>query len=478
MSRDDKDKSSEDRHPWRDNIEAITMAIVMAVFLKYFIVEAYRIPTGSMQPTLMGLTTEKGGIFDRILVDKLSYHFRDPARFEVAVFRYPLDRSKNFIKRIWGLPGEELEIRNGDVFRRDDTSSEWENVRRPRPVQDEMLKKLETGGEWKTEGPWEEAPERLVARSAGSATFPRTRNSIRDNYTDGYPRNIASKVRRRGTGSGDNDVGDLRVAGEVSAEASCEAFEIELTEGSKRYTFRIPGPAAAPDARPAIHVRDLSDASLDSTVEATEGAPLRAGSATEFLVQNIDDRLELELDGDVLVTLDIDAATRQASRVRLQLTGGGATLEGLGVFRDVFYTTAHATMSSWSIPDDSYVMLGDNTQDSADSREWQLARFQLSAPGEAAASSLEGPSGDATILRGNLRGRNENPHKVTGGPDGTEVFFRDEWGERHHFLANESRTLAPERTPFVPRELITGRALLVFWPLMPTESIYRLQWIR
>ena len=92
------------------------VAIVMAVFLKYFVVEAYKIPTGSMQPTLMG--NEETQIFDRILVDKLSYHFRDPERWEVAVFKYPLDRSKNFIKRMVGVGPEQL--RGGPI---DD--SEW-----------------------------------------------------------------------------------------------------------------------------------------------------------------------------------------------------------------------------------------------------------------------------------------------------------------------------------------------------------------
>ena len=92
-------KKHERRHtPWRDNIEAMTVAIIMAVVLKYFIVEAYKIPTGSMQPTLMGQPFDQnrdgrvdGGVFDRILVDKLSYHFRDPERWEIAVFRYPLE---------------------------------------------------------------------------------------------------------------------------------------------------------------------------------------------------------------------------------------------------------------------------------------------------------------------------------------------------------------------------------------------------
>ena len=99
-------KKSDRPQPWRDNIEAIAISIVTIVLFKYFVLEAYKIPTGSMQPTLMG--NEETGIHDRVIVDKLSYHFRDPERFEIAVFKYPLDSAKNFIKRIIGMPGELL----------------------------------------------------------------------------------------------------------------------------------------------------------------------------------------------------------------------------------------------------------------------------------------------------------------------------------------------------------------------------------
>ena len=68
-----------------------------------------------MQPTLYG-TEPPLDLHDRILADKLSYRFRDPKRFEIAIFRYPLDRSKNYVKRVWGMPGEELRIEHGDVW--------------------------------------------------------------------------------------------------------------------------------------------------------------------------------------------------------------------------------------------------------------------------------------------------------------------------------------------------------------------------
>ena len=54
------DSKTDRTHPWRDNIEAITVSIIIIVLFKYFILEAYKIPTGSMQPTLMGWDDGKG----------------------------------------------------------------------------------------------------------------------------------------------------------------------------------------------------------------------------------------------------------------------------------------------------------------------------------------------------------------------------------------------------------------------------------
>ena len=109
------------------------MAVVMALLLKCFIVEAYKIPTGSMQPTLIG--DKEAGIQDRILVDKLSYVFGDPERWDVAVFRYPLTRSQNFVKRIVGVGPEEIRVHNGDLWHRADGSEPWRILRRPADVQ-------------------------------------------------------------------------------------------------------------------------------------------------------------------------------------------------------------------------------------------------------------------------------------------------------------------------------------------------------
>jgi len=83
------------RGPIRDNLEAFGVAILAAVLLKWFCIEAYQIPTSSMQPTLMG--SSEASVYDRILVDKIRYEITEPQRWDVAVFRYPLQKNQNYV---------------------------------------------------------------------------------------------------------------------------------------------------------------------------------------------------------------------------------------------------------------------------------------------------------------------------------------------------------------------------------------------
>ncbi len=89
-------------------IAAIAAGILTAVFISNFIIVNAEIPSGSMENTIMP--------GDRILGNRLAYLNSDPERFDIIIFRYPDDESQLFIKRVIGLPGETVEIRDGSIY--------------------------------------------------------------------------------------------------------------------------------------------------------------------------------------------------------------------------------------------------------------------------------------------------------------------------------------------------------------------------
>ncbi|MDP8263809.1 MAG: signal peptidase I [Candidatus Ancaeobacter aquaticus] len=110
-------KSFFHRHPVvKEYTEAIIYAFIIAMFVRTFIVQAYKIPTGSMEPTLHG--AKSGG--DRILVNKFLYYFKKPERGDIIVFKTKgilgLDQNKDYIKRLVGLPGDSVEIIDGHLY--------------------------------------------------------------------------------------------------------------------------------------------------------------------------------------------------------------------------------------------------------------------------------------------------------------------------------------------------------------------------
>jgi signal peptidase I len=92
----------------REYAEAILIAILLALLIRTFVVQAFKIPSGSMIPTLL--------VGDHILVNKFIYRFRDPVRGDVVVFKYPVDEHRDFIKRVIGLPGETIYVRDRHIY--------------------------------------------------------------------------------------------------------------------------------------------------------------------------------------------------------------------------------------------------------------------------------------------------------------------------------------------------------------------------
>lgn len=88
--------------------ETLSVAVILAIIIRIFLIEPFYIPSRSMEPSLYP--------GDRVLVNKLVYRFSQPARGDIMVFKYPLAPSKNYIKRVVGLPGETIQGRDSKIY--------------------------------------------------------------------------------------------------------------------------------------------------------------------------------------------------------------------------------------------------------------------------------------------------------------------------------------------------------------------------
>lgn len=134
---DQKIKKKKHKGKIRELIESIIIALILALVIRAYIVQAFKIPTGSMQPTLHGAM--EYGTGDKILVNKFIYRWvREPKRGDIVVFTtkgieglsdpgltgpltsifklFGFDGNKDFIKRLVGLPGDQVEIREGQIW--------------------------------------------------------------------------------------------------------------------------------------------------------------------------------------------------------------------------------------------------------------------------------------------------------------------------------------------------------------------------
>jgi signal peptidase I len=120
MSKSRQKQGEKHKSFYKEWIEPFLIAAVVALFIRQFVVEAFKIPSGSMIPTL--------DIGDHLLVNKFIYgprlpftdirifSWKEPKRGDIIVFKYPKNESKNFIKRVVGLPGDKIEIKKGILF--------------------------------------------------------------------------------------------------------------------------------------------------------------------------------------------------------------------------------------------------------------------------------------------------------------------------------------------------------------------------
>ena len=445
-------KHRKDRESLLETLESIVIAFVLAFIFRAFIVEAFVIPTGSMAATLYGEHTEwrcsdcgyrfavgvDGGgqssrplcpncfnsrqpaelpavkySGDRILVLKYLFDFTEPHRWDVIVFHNPNDPSVNFIKRLVGLPGETIELVDGNV-KIDGRIAHKTDVAQDALwmlVHDTRSKATRPGWipRWAPDPAWanrdtgfvlERAPEKekvawLAYRHRGPEGQPQ-------NIMDSYAYNSSSPQHRNGSAV----VTDLCLRTEATAGQASSVIVVNMRAYKDRFRFELTAEGSDQPSRILVN---------DKPVAQAPGGVLPVGRAVEIEAANVDHKLVLLVDGKRVATQALVETTPEgdptyeptrlpetdrdrfdnpqgeeprhmAAEVRLGVRGGPATLAYLRLDRDVYYLNeqrfrshgegmapGHAVQGNpFHVEEGQYFVCGDNSPKSFDSRLWDL----------------------------------------------------------------------------------------------------------
>jgi signal peptidase I len=409
-------------------VEVGGMLLIFLLIFRTVAAEPYGVPTGSMAPALFGnhksgtcprcgypvrvgyredspggpdlsharcpncgfddLQLERMPVCpgDHLLVNKNVFSWRRPRRWEMAVFRCPVEEGKAFVKRVVGLPGEAVQVRDGDLYIDGELArkslAEFKALRVP--VFDNNYQPAEG---WRSR--WVPEPAR------GAATLEGTRLRLDGTaYPDdwqwlvyqnwhldeskAYP--VLDEYTYNGSDAGRRPeaVHDFMLECDVELVRGTGAVALGVTDGEEQMIAEVPAGTHPESA--CLFASPLADPSGRTLHRTVPAVMLEPGRRYHLELAFVDRRATLTLDGKVLCTpLDRPAADgRQPVErpVRVGARGAEVLFDNIRIFRDVHYTESgpHGVKSAVRLGAGQYFVLGDNSPNSDDNRFWSDAQ--------------------------------------------------------------------------------------------------------
>jgi signal peptidase I len=405
---------------------------------------------------------------DRIMVTKYYYDFSDIERFDVVVFKFPLNQAKNFIKRVVGLPNEELKIWQGDLYARPKGGEKFAIVRRPLRIQDSIWISAAGAGRLLRDAQtfqnhWDALPS-SGTRSAQHTLIDEELSTQEVGGERGVKFLFTPPIN-----DGQGAVGDVHVAfdfeltsprGRLFAEVtnSHGTFELSLeTDGESQLRAYAPDSGKSQPTRrvalknnfhPVMDRRYKLDLAVyDGMAVARINGEVLADLT--FLAFREDETREKEF-GNTLISFGSREVTFKARNLKIG--------------RDIYYRPARSSYdyglkedTAVEIPNGQYLMMGDNVANSHDSRAWVETVFKLKDGREIVCESQEINKHEAQMRLKEKLGLDHLPdYVIDADRHGNEIFFSQKDIEGGSPTKREFR--------FVDRKYIVGKGLWIWWP--------------
>lgn len=411
--------------------ECLVIFIGAILFLRAMAVEPFGVPTGSMAPTLSGnhrvavcprcnytirigepshqnryptiacpncgqpdidVNEAPDVAGDRLLVDKNVYSARKPRRWEPAVFRCPSDLTKPYVKRVIGLPGERIQVIDGDVYADGrivrKTLAECREARVP--VFDLNFPPREVGwsrswvlegnvaekGDAKIEPSFALVDKELHLDGTQAGKTPVWIGYRHQRYDESTAIDKDEIIRDRFVYNGPS--GDDR---SVPVHDFIVEFEVEIVGGSGFFFCRMSdGKDQLVAASPSGDSKEEAQLRHEGLgiVRSIQRKPLEHGKKYRIEMAFVDRRLSCEVDGrQSFIPYDLEPAKTRAdliSPLSIGVQGIKVVVRNVKLYRDIFYRSSgrNAVDEPLQLGKDEYFMLGDNSANSDDSRSWPI----------------------------------------------------------------------------------------------------------
>jgi signal peptidase I len=426
----------------RSNLEVFLIAFVLAMTIRCFCIDGYKIPSSSMEPTLIG--NQKSG--DRIIANKFNIFFDKIKRFDVILFKYPLDQTKNFVKRVVGMPNEEIQVAGGEIFSKPKDSPKFTLAKKPMYIQESI---------WIPFWSWKPDPEYLKdtwympapdlyefkngklylhpERSSDGKIDLMLNERVKDHYNS------------RG---GSNVTPDIKFSFNCCFADNEGIIKATVHTYIGKFTLSL-----SPKEQMSLEIDDKKIASI----------PKKAQVQKKYLIDimNFDGGFYIFLDGKKICEYGYELSKESimanmitSPQITLTVQKSETALSDIKIMRDIYYSFDNPD-TIINIPPDKYFVIGDNVNNSRDSRAWRMKTIHLK-------------NGKTIYVDKDSLHTNSDHYEIRKTSDNKGG---DIWGNSYVIKSNDVDHIDETEYPFVSLNNIFGKGLFVYWPISRLKII-------